>query len=176
VSHDFLMPSLGAIGAIIHDFSKACFVDYSLKTQTSEKLSRCSFEVYLELSRFLPCYTYDDQASEARRELYEKEKEATEAQGEVMQLKRALKEADDQCLLLFGEVQKAWKLASSLQGDLTSHESYIDKLQVYFGGHSWIFSGLEGVERTVRNFQYYIKLSIMIHYVAWISVKEACSG
>ncbi|KAG0578552.1 hypothetical protein M758_4G028600 [Ceratodon purpureus] len=70
-----------------------------------------------------------DMASEARRELYEKEKEATEAQGEVMQLKRALKEADDQCLLLFGEVQKAWKLASSLQTDLTSHETYIDSLQ-----------------------------------------------
>lgn len=72
-----------------------------------------------------------DQASEARRELYEKEKEATEAQGEVMQLKRALKEADAQCLLLFDEVQKAWKLASSLQADLTSHESYINKLQVW---------------------------------------------
>ncbi|XP_024370737.1 kinesin-like protein KIN-14A isoform X3 [Physcomitrium patens] len=71
-----------------------------------------------------------DVASEARRELYEKEKEATEAQGEVMQLKRALKEADAQCLLLFDEVQKAWKLASSLQADLTSHESYINKLQV----------------------------------------------
>ena len=47
-----------------------------------------------------------------------------------MYLKRALEEADDQCLLLFGEVQKAWKLASSLQADLTSHESYINKLQV----------------------------------------------
>lgn len=71
-----------------------------------------------------------DMASEARKELYEKEKEATEALGEVMQLKRALKESDDQCLLLFGEVQKAWKLASSLQADLTSHESYINKLQL----------------------------------------------
>lgn len=47
-----------------------------------------------------------------------------------MHLKRALKEADDQCLLLFVEVQKAWKLASSLQFDLTSHESYLNKLQV----------------------------------------------
>lgn len=75
-------------------------------------------------------YMCGDQASEARKELYEKEKEATEALGEVMQLKRALKESDDQCLLLFGEVQKAWKLASSLQADLTSHESYINKLQV----------------------------------------------
>ncbi|KAG0628922.1 hypothetical protein M758_1G062800 [Ceratodon purpureus] len=71
-----------------------------------------------------------DMASEARKELYEKEKEAAEAQGEVMHLRSALREADDQCLLLFGEVQKAWKLASSLQADLTSHESYINKLQV----------------------------------------------
>jgi hypothetical protein len=62
--------------------------------------------------------------------VYEKEKEATEAHGEVMRLKRALKEADDQCLLLFGEVQKAWKLAASLQAELTSHESHINKLQV----------------------------------------------
>lgn len=62
--------------------------------------------------------------------MYEKEKEATEAHGEVIHLKRALKEADDQCLLLFGEVQKAWKLAASLQAELTSHESHINKLQV----------------------------------------------
>lgn len=89
------------------------------------------------------CYLNGDQASEARRELYEKEKEATEAQGEVMQLKRTLKEADDQCLLLFGEVQKAWKLASSLQADLTSHEAYIDQLQVYFSGCYCFFSGSE---------------------------------
>jgi hypothetical protein len=54
-----------------------------------------------------------------------------------MHLRGALKEADDQCLLLFGEVQKAWKLASSLQADLTSHELYINKLQVphYFSFH-----------------------------------------
>lgn len=52
-----------------------------------------------------------------------------------MQLKRDLKHADDQCLLLFSEVQKAWKLASSLQVELTNHETYIDKLQVpSFGG------------------------------------------
>ncbi len=62
--------------------------------------------------------------------MYEKEKEATEAHGEVMRLKRALKEADDQCLLLFGEVQKAWKLASSLQEDLNNYETYINELQV----------------------------------------------
>lgn len=80
----------------------------------------------LGCGRFLLC----DQATEARRELNEKEKEATEAQGEVMELQQSLKEADDQCLLLFGEVQKAWKLASSLQNDLSSHEAYIDKLQV----------------------------------------------
>jgi len=98
---------------------------------------------FLRYGRFFLCYVYRDQASEARRELYEKEKEATEAQGEVMQLRRTLKEADDQCLLLFGEVQKAWKLASSLQADLTSHEAYSDKLQVYFGGGSYFFSGLE---------------------------------
>lgn len=96
-----------------------------------------------------------DQASETRRELYEKEKETTEAQGEIMQLKRALKEADDQCLLLFGEVQKAWKLASSLQADLTSHESYIDKLQVYYA----VFDFSVGQKDPV---------DIVMHYGAYI--------
>jgi hypothetical protein len=47
-----------------------------------------------------------------------------------MRLNQALQQADDQCLLLFGEVQKAWKSAASLQSDLTDHEAQITKLQV----------------------------------------------
>jgi hypothetical protein len=38
-------------------------------------------------------------------------------QQRVIELKKSLKEADDQCLLLFNEVQKAWKVAFSLQAD-----------------------------------------------------------
>ena len=35
-----------------------------------------------------------------------------------MRLEKALKEADDQSLLLFNEVKKAWKVAFALQADL----------------------------------------------------------
>eukprot|EP01018_Ginkgo_biloba_P025503 Gb_26011 [translate_table: standard] len=57
-------------------------------------------------------------ANETRKELYEKEKEVSELSLEVMGLKKALNEADDQCVLLFNEVQKAWKVAFTLQADL----------------------------------------------------------
>lgn len=35
-----------------------------------------------------------------------------------MGLKVALKDANDQCILLFNEVQKAWKVSFTLQADL----------------------------------------------------------
>lgn len=37
---------------------------------------------------------------------------------EILGLKVALKEANDQCTLLFNEVQKAWKVSFTLQSDL----------------------------------------------------------
>lgn len=37
---------------------------------------------------------------------------------EVLGLKHSLKEANDQCMLLFNEVQKAWRVSSTLQADL----------------------------------------------------------
>lgn len=37
---------------------------------------------------------------------------------EVVGLKQALKHANDQCVLLFNEVQKAWKVSFTLQSDL----------------------------------------------------------
>lgn len=37
---------------------------------------------------------------------------------EVLGLKQALKDANDQCVLLFNEVQKAWKVSQTLQSDL----------------------------------------------------------
>ena len=37
---------------------------------------------------------------------------------EVLGLKHSLKEANDQCTLLFNEVQKAWRVSSTLQADL----------------------------------------------------------
>ena len=58
------------------------------------------------------------QANDARKELLEKEKEASELKLESMGLKQDLKLANDQCVLLFNEVQKAWKVSFTLQSDL----------------------------------------------------------
>ncbi|KAA8530763.1 hypothetical protein F0562_005469 [Nyssa sinensis] len=59
-----------------------------------------------------------DVANDARKELYEKEKEINDLKQEVLGLKQALKDANDQCVLLFNEVQKAWKVSFTLQSDL----------------------------------------------------------
>ncbi|KAJ1399539.1 P-loop containing nucleoside triphosphate hydrolase [Sesbania bispinosa] len=61
-----------------------------------------------------------DVANDARKELYEKEKEIRDLKQEGLGLKQALNEANDQCVLLFNEVQKAWKVSSALQTDLKS--------------------------------------------------------
>ncbi|KAG7034228.1 Kinesin-like protein KIN-14A, partial [Cucurbita argyrosperma subsp. argyrosperma] len=59
-----------------------------------------------------------DIANDARKELYDKEKEIQDLKQEVLGLKSALEDANDQCVLLFNEVQKAWKVSSTLQSDL----------------------------------------------------------
>ncbi|KAK7309573.1 hypothetical protein RJT34_06413 [Clitoria ternatea] len=61
-----------------------------------------------------------DVANDARKELYEKEKEIQDLKQEIFGLKNALKDANDQCVLLFNEVQKSWKVSSALQTDLKS--------------------------------------------------------
>jgi hypothetical protein len=50
--------------------------------------------------------------------LHDKEKEVLDLRQEVLGLKHSLKEANDQCTLLFNEVQKAWRVSSTLQADL----------------------------------------------------------
>ncbi|WOL06562.1 hypothetical protein Cni_G15296 [Canna indica] len=61
---------------------------------------------------------WKDVANDSRKELYEKEKEVLDLRNEVGGLKLALKDANDQCILLFNEVQKAWKVSLTLQADL----------------------------------------------------------
>ena len=58
------------------------------------------------------------QANDSRKELYEKEKEILDLRQEGLELNLALKDANDQCILLFNEVQKAWKVSFTLQADL----------------------------------------------------------
>ncbi|KOM26536.1 hypothetical protein LR48_Vigan284s002200 [Vigna angularis] len=48
-----------------------------------------------------------DVANDARKELYEKEKEIQDLKQDGLRLKQALRDANDQCVLLFNEVQKA---------------------------------------------------------------------
>ena len=50
--------------------------------------------------------------------MYENEKEIHDLKQEGLGLKQALEDANDQCVLLFNEVQKAWKVSSALQTDL----------------------------------------------------------
>jgi len=50
--------------------------------------------------------------------LHDKEKEVLDLRQEVLGLKHSLKEANDQCTLLFNKVQKAWRVSSTLQADL----------------------------------------------------------
>ncbi|KAH7307185.1 hypothetical protein KP509_22G049000 [Ceratopteris richardii] len=64
-----------------------------------------------------------DMANEARKELYEKEKELNEAKQELIELRKSFNESEDQCLLLFNEVQKAWKVAFTLQADHKSQSA-----------------------------------------------------
>ncbi|CAN6542101.1 unnamed protein product [Malus baccata var. baccata] len=61
-----------------------------------------------------------DIANDARKELYEKEKESQDLKQEILGLKNILKDANDQCVLLFNEMQKAWKVSYMLQLDLKS--------------------------------------------------------
>ncbi|KAK1313383.1 Geminivirus Rep-interacting motor protein [Acorus calamus] len=69
-----------------------------------------------------------DVANDSRKEVYDKEKEIHALQLEIMGLKLALKEANDQCSLLFNEVQKAWKVSFTLQADLKSENiALVDK-------------------------------------------------
>ena len=48
----------------------------------------------------------------------EKERENQNLKQEVVGLKKALKDANDQCVLLYSEVQRAWKVSFTLQSDL----------------------------------------------------------
>ncbi|RCV20696.1 hypothetical protein SETIT_4G077400v2 [Setaria italica] len=63
---------------------------------------------------------WKDVANDSRKELHDKEKEVLDLRQEVLGLKHSLKEANDQCMLLFNEVQKAWRVSSTLQADLKS--------------------------------------------------------
>ncbi|KAK3434115.1 hypothetical protein EUGRSUZ_D01644 [Eucalyptus grandis] len=69
-------------------------------------------------------------ANDARKDLYDKEKELQDVKQEVLGLKQALKDANDQCVLLFNEVQKAWKVSYTLQSDLKGNAMVTNMVMV----------------------------------------------
>lgn len=64
------------------------------------------------------------QASDARKELLDKERENQNLKQEVLGLKQSLKDANDQCVLLYSEVQRAWKVSFTLQSDLKVYTAF----------------------------------------------------
>ncbi|XP_047951271.1 LOW QUALITY PROTEIN: kinesin-like protein KIN-14B [Salvia hispanica] len=102
----------------------------------SETLSSLNFSsrarnAMLSLGNRDTIKNWKDIANDARKELLEKEKEASELKLESMGLKQDLKLANDQCVLLFNEVQKAWKVSFTLQSDLkTENIMLADKFKV----------------------------------------------
>ncbi|KAJ4908575.1 Kinesin-like protein KCA1 [Raphanus sativus] len=66
-----------------------------------------------------------DVASDARKELLDKERENQNLKQEVLGLKQELKDANDQCALLYSEVQRAWKVSFTLQSDLKSENTML---------------------------------------------------
>ncbi|XP_078433642.1 kinesin-like protein KIN-14L [Wolffia australiana] len=66
-----------------------------------------------------------DTANGYQKKLRAKEKELNDLTHEIMNMKLALKEADDQCCLLFNEVQKAWKVSFTLQRDLNAENTLL---------------------------------------------------
>ncbi|KFK25322.1 hypothetical protein AALP_AA8G097600 [Arabis alpina] len=66
-----------------------------------------------------------DVASDARKELLDKERENQNLKQEIVGLKQELKDANDQCVLLYSEVQRAWKVSFTLQSDLKSENTML---------------------------------------------------
>ncbi|KAL1196407.1 Kinesin-like protein KIN-14B [Cardamine amara subsp. amara] len=66
-----------------------------------------------------------DAANDARKEVLEKERETQRLKQEVTGLKQSLKEANDQCVLLYNEVQRAWRVSFTLQSDLKSENTMV---------------------------------------------------
>ncbi|XP_071702854.1 kinesin-like protein KIN-14B [Rutidosis leptorrhynchoides] len=96
----------------------------------SETLSSLNFSararnMVLSLGNMDTIKKWKDIANDARKEYYDKEKETNDLKQEVVGLKQALKGANDQCVLLFNEVQKAWKVSFTLQSELKAENSLL---------------------------------------------------
>ncbi|XP_062233292.1 kinesin-like protein KIN-14L [Phragmites australis] len=115
-----LADSLGSsskILLIVHVSPSASNVSRTLSTLSFSARAR---NAELSLGNRDTIKKWKDVANDSRKELHDKEKEVLDLQQETMGLKHSLKEANGQCTLLFNEVQKAWRVSSTLQADLKS--------------------------------------------------------
>ncbi|XP_030528236.1 kinesin-like protein KIN-14A [Rhodamnia argentea] len=97
-----------------------------LETSSSLNFASRARNAMLSLGNRDTIKKWRDVANDARKELYEKERELQDVKQEVLGLKQALKDANDQCVLLFNEVQKAWKVSYTLQSDLKSENIMLE--------------------------------------------------
>ncbi|KAJ6834435.1 kinesin-like protein KIN-14L [Iris pallida] len=104
------------------------------KTLSSLNFSARARNTELSLGNRDTIKKWRDVANDSRKELHEKEKEVHDLKQEVVGLKLALKDSNDQCTLLFSEVQKAWKVSFTLQEDMKSENIMLaDKLKMEKG-------------------------------------------
>ncbi|KAM0952546.1 putative minus-end-directed kinesin ATPase [Dioscorea sansibarensis] len=96
-----------------------------LKTLSTLNFSARARNAELSLGNRDTIKKWRDVANDSRKELYEKEKEILDLRQEGLELNLALKDANDQCILLFNEVQKAWKVSFTLQADLKWENSML---------------------------------------------------
>ncbi|CAH9083477.1 unnamed protein product, partial [Cuscuta europaea] len=102
----------------------------------SETLSSLNFSArarsaVLSLGNWDTIKKWREIANDARKELYEKEKIICDLKKEIIGLTQDLKRANDQCVLLFNEVQSAWKVSYTLQSDLKAENiMLVDKHEV----------------------------------------------
>ncbi|CAN6455367.1 unnamed protein product [Victoria cruziana] len=99
------------------------------ETLSSLNFSARSGSAELSLGNRDTIKKWRDVANDSRRELYEKERENQELKQEIMLLKKSANQANDQCLLLFNEGQKAWKESFTLQADLKAENSILSDRQ-----------------------------------------------
>ncbi|ERN00937.1 kinesin-like protein KIN-14L isoform X1 [Amborella trichopoda] len=126
---ELLTDSLGGTSKVLMIVNVCPNLSNVSETLSSLNFSARARNVELSLGNRDTIKKWRDVANDSRKELYEKEREISDLRQEVMGLKQSLKEANDQCLLLFNEVQKAWKVSFTLQADLKSENLMLSDKQ-----------------------------------------------
>ncbi|KAK2977285.1 hypothetical protein RJ640_013050 [Escallonia rubra] len=122
-----LADSLGGSSKTVMIVNVCPNLSHMYETLSSLSFSARARNATLSLGNRDTIKKWRDVANDARKELYEREKEINDLKQEVLGLKQALKHANDQSVLLFNEVQKAWKVSFTLQSDLKSENILLEE-------------------------------------------------